>query len=68
VWNTARSARDIACDFARRLAGDEPGLAHYYRFDDGRGSVLTDASGGLPAVLVGNPIWIRSGAPLGPRR
>jgi len=68
VWNMARSARDIAYDFAHRLAGDEPGLAHYYRFDDGHGSMLTDASGGLPVVLVGSPIWIRSGAPLGPCR
>jgi hypothetical protein len=65
VWNTARSPSDVDYDFAHRLAGDEPGLAHYYRFDDGRGSVLGDASGDLPVVLVRNPLWIRSGAPLG---
>ena len=68
VWNTARSPRDIADDFARRLAGNELGLAHYYRFDDERGAVLSDAAGGLPVLLVANPIWIRSGAPLDPRR
>lgn len=39
---------------------------HYYRFDEGRGSLITDVDvrGTLPVTLFGGPIWIASGVPL----
>jgi len=35
VWNVARSAAEIAADYDRTLAGNEPGLVAYWTFDDG---------------------------------
>ena len=45
LWSTARSAGEIQADMNRALAGNEPGLAAYYRMSDGAGLTLTDDSG-----------------------
>ncbi|OUC05201.1 hypothetical protein RY27_28695, partial [Litorilinea aerophila] len=45
LWNTARTAAEIAQEMNAPLAGTEPGLAAYYRMSDGAGTLLTDDSG-----------------------
>jgi len=64
VWTVARTAQDIADSYTVSLSGLEPGLAAYYRLDEGRGSLARDALGGQSIVLVNAPLWITSGAPL----
>ncbi|HWU85750.1 MAG TPA: LamG domain-containing protein [Kofleriaceae bacterium] len=68
VWSVARSPREIEDDYALSLAGDEPGLLHYYRIDEREGSVLHDVRGTLPVTLLGEPAWVTSGPPLATAR
>ncbi|AUY48376.1 LamG-like jellyroll fold domain-containing protein [Streptomyces sp. CB01881] len=42
IWLRPRSGAEIAADRGRRLIGNEPGLAVYYRFDEGTGTTLHD--------------------------
>ncbi len=52
IWTRARSQAEIRNDYARRLNGNEPGLAGYWNFDDG---TATDATGqGRDGVFYGN--------------
>jgi hypothetical protein len=49
------------------LTGSEPGLAAYYRLDDGEGTEATDASGhSRTATLVNGPVWVVSTVPGAP--
>lgn len=64
VWDTARSASQIAADYNRRLNGDEAGLIGYWKLDEGTGTSVNDASvNGNPGTLggdigeMGRPIW-----------
>ncbi|MFJ5120492.1 LamG-like jellyroll fold domain-containing protein [Kitasatospora sp. NPDC088548] len=66
VWNRPRGGEEIAADRNRRLIGNEPGLAVYYRFDEGRGDKLYDQTDNARhAALRGGPAWITSEAPIG---
>lgn len=48
VWNTARTQQEIVANMNRRLAGTEPGLWHYWPFNEGSGGTAVDhASTGL---------------------
>jgi Concanavalin A-like lectin/glucanases superfamily/FG-GAP-like repeat len=63
VWTRARSADEICQTLNQRLIGNEPGLAGYWRFDEGVGTTTGDSSGhGLTGLLVNNPNWVASGA------
>jgi len=63
IWTKARTADEICQTLNQRLAGNEPFLAGYWRFDEGTGVTTSDSSGhGLAGVLVGSPSWIASGA------
>lgn len=42
IWNTERSASEIADNMFSSLDGTESGLVAYYDFDEGTGSSLTD--------------------------
>ena len=42
IWSTARSDDQIQHDMSDVLAGDEAGLAAYYRFDEGSGTTAHD--------------------------
>lgn len=65
VWNVARTAPQIAQVMTQMLAGSETGLAAYWRFDDGSGSVAGDASlANSPGLLVNGPAWVASTAPV----
>ena len=67
VWNTARSSNQIAANYNHTLAGNEPGLLLYYRFDAAGGTVATNsatATGpGYNGTLANAPTWTNSGAP-----
>ncbi|MEV7119202.1 LamG-like jellyroll fold domain-containing protein [Kitasatospora griseola] len=66
IWHRARGGAEIAADRGRRLVGNEPGLAVYYRFDEGSGSTLRDQTDhARHAALSGGPAWVTSEAPVG---
>jgi len=66
IWNIARTDTQIADYLNERLAGDEPGLVLYTRFDDGGGAGVADDSPNHASLsLVGPPDWIGSEAGLG---
>lgn len=64
VWNTVRTAAQIAANMHTSLRGNENGLVGYWRFDDGSGLVAKDSSpSGNDGVLgAGNsqfvPDWV----------
>jgi hypothetical protein len=70
AWNVARSQAEIQSTMHKRLAGDEPGLVGYWRFDDGAGTSASDSSPtGNPLILGGSgsqtaPTWVASTAPI----
>ena len=45
VWNVVRTQQEILADIHRVLAGNEPGLVGYWRFDEGTGDTAYDLSG-----------------------
>ena len=73
IWNVARSAADILSTMNHTLAGDEPGLTGYWKFDEGSGATAADSvksaghtahAGTLMANNAGTlPNWV-TGAPL----
>ncbi|MEM7391959.1 MAG: LamG domain-containing protein, partial [Verrucomicrobiota bacterium] len=66
IWNVARSESEIRENMSRSLSGNESGLVHYYRFDEGPGmETVSDSAGQNHARLQRlDPAraWIR-GAP-----
>lgn len=68
VWSTARSELEIRTNMCKKLAGNEPGLFWYYRFDTGAGNTLVDSSPTAHngTLLNMNPAnWETSAAPIG---
>lgn len=68
IWNVARDPSLILRDFNRRLVGDETNLVAYYRFDEGAGGFLADASGHRNDGLflgTNSPTWVPSTAAVG---
>jgi hypothetical protein len=66
IWSTARSAAEIQSNMRRSVTGTEPGLMGYWRFDEGEGTTVTDASGhGFDGTLLNAPKWVDSTAPIG---
>jgi hypothetical protein len=67
IWSIGRTSAEITQYYNRSLTGIEPGLAAYYRMDDGTGTTATDASrNGRSGVLINNPSWVVSTAPILP--
>ncbi|WP_411129153.1 LamG-like jellyroll fold domain-containing protein [Streptomyces sp. x-19] len=65
IWDRARRAERIVETSDQRLVGDEPGLAAYYRFDEGTGTTAYDQGPHvLHATLHGTAAWTASQAPL----
>lgn len=56
IWDVARDESDFKTDRLRRLAGNEPGLVGYWRFDEGSGTTAYDSS------IHGNHGYFRGGA------
>ncbi|WP_254567337.1 LamG domain-containing protein [Oscillatoria sp. HE19RPO] len=44
VWKIARTAAEIRHDLHRPLTGEEPGLCHYWAFNDGNGAIASDGA------------------------
>ncbi len=56
LWDTARTAEQIAASFDQTLQGDEEGLAAYWRFNESLGETAIDATAnGLDATLSNIP-------------
>ncbi|MCA9701132.1 MAG: LamG domain-containing protein, partial [Myxococcales bacterium] len=56
IWNGARTEEEVREDMHVRPSGNEPGLAHYWRFDDlsgGPGTSVPDLGGGANGEIVG---------------
>jgi hypothetical protein len=71
VWSVARTPAEIAATYNRVIAANTPGLAGYYRFEEGAGTTLADSSaaaspaGTLIAGTPGNGQWVaRASDPL----
>ncbi|GAA1280508.1 hypothetical protein Psi02_67520 [Planotetraspora silvatica] len=65
-WSYARSGTDVRADLRHRLSGAEPGLAGYWRFDEGAGGTVWDQTGsGATGSLAGATAWVTSDAPIG---
>lgn len=65
VWNTARSAAQVADAYNRRAVGDEPGLLACLRFDEGSGRTVRDAStNNYHANMDRYPLRVPSSAPV----
>ena len=66
LWRVVRGASDIADSMGRRLTGLEPGLAVYWRLDDGFGDTAWDGAVAQPRADAGveGPAWITSDAPI----
>nr|VFK41248.1 MAG: FG-GAP repeat-containing protein [Candidatus Kentron sp. TC] len=66
IWNRACSVDDIDAYKGQRLLGAEPGLAGYWRLDEGSGAIAHDQTRGAHhGKLKGDPQWVASTAPLG---
>lgn len=75
VWNVARSAADITRTMHTTLAGNEPGLVGYWKFDETGGTTAADStttaghtphSGALMASGAASlPVFVVSTAPIG---
>jgi RHS repeat-associated protein len=72
VWKNARNDSQITDNEHQRLTGAESGLAAYYHFDEGTGTIAHDSSGNgndatfaavSPAAL---PIWVFPVPPFSP--
>jgi gliding motility-associated-like protein len=68
IWDRALTVTEIRDLMCAKLAGNEPGLRGYYRFDATTGNTLTDfGPNGNNGTLQNNPAWVASGAPVGDR-
>ncbi|MFJ6662192.1 LamG-like jellyroll fold domain-containing protein [Streptomyces sp. NPDC091377] len=66
IWNRARGQSEIQEDRGHRLIGNEPGLAAYYRFDEGTGTTAYDQTDtAAHATLSTDSVWVTSEAPVG---
>ena len=66
IWNVARSKKEIVADKDYRLIGDEPDLAAYWRFDEGKGRTVVDMTDRLhQGTLNREELWTLSDAPVG---
>lgn len=61
IWSRALSQAEIQDYMLRPLTGTEPGLAGYWRLDEGAGTTTADATGhGNTGTLVNTPVWLAS--------
>jgi hypothetical protein len=67
VWNVARTQTQIQDNMYRPLLGNETGLVHYLRMDDGAGVTATDSSpNAWNGTLVNGAAFVVSTSPLNP--
>jgi hypothetical protein len=65
IWNVVRSQSDLASTMHVRLAGNEPGLVGYWRFDEPGASTALDSSPThANGSFYGGVNWVPSDAPV----
>gem|GEM_PF-513094 len=57
VWNTVRTASEIAASMNSCLSGAETGLLALYKMDDGNGSTVTDSKSANNGTITGTASW-----------
>ena len=70
VWNIARTAMQIQAARSSELTGTETGLVAYFRFNEGAGQIVSDATTNNNSGTLGtssgddssDPFWVSSGA------
>ncbi len=67
VWSVFRTAQEIQANMKVMLHGNEPGLVAYYKFDEGMGTLLADATGdatnAAKMLSPTKPQWVTSDIP-----
>jgi alpha-tubulin suppressor-like RCC1 family protein len=64
LWNVVRSQAEITNNFLATLAGNEPGLVAYHRFDEGTSVIAHDATTNhVNGLLMNGPLWVHSTVP-----
>ena len=67
VWNVFRTDTEILANMKVILKGNEPGLVAFYKFDEGIGTTIADATGTASnvATMVSTtkPMWVASDIP-----
>ncbi|MCL4704400.1 T9SS type A sorting domain-containing protein [bacterium] len=66
IWNIAKTQTQIQANMYTSLQGNEPGLVGYWRFDEGEGQAVHDASpfgnhgqrGHSPSADAADPVWV----------
>jgi hypothetical protein len=59
IWDTVRSATQVANSRNSFIASNTPHLAAYYKFDEGTGTTTADATGkGNNGTLINSPTWV----------
>jgi probable HAF family extracellular repeat protein len=67
IWNHTRTQGAIAFNLDKRLGGKESGLVGLWRFEEGTGTTITDASPSqATGTLSGNPTWSQQTPPAAP--
>src|SRR4029453_18350927 len=64
IWSRALTQAEIAFYRRTSLTGLEPGLIHYWKFDEGAGGVAMDDAGSADLTLQPGASWVVSGAPV----
>jgi hypothetical protein len=57
IWNTARTAQQIADNYNKRLIGNESGLVGYWKLDKGTGTTVTDFTSNANAGTISGAVW-----------
>jgi hypothetical protein len=63
IWSVARTPEELQQGMFRSLAGTEPGLGGYWRFDDQDARDYT--ANGNDGTIVGTVSWVEPGSPSG---
>jgi hypothetical protein len=67
VWNVFRTEAEIKASMKVMLKGNEPGLIAYYKFDEGTGTTIADATGdasnAAKMASATKPQWVTSDIP-----
>ncbi len=71
IWGDARTQTEIVDNMNREITGTEQDLVAYYRFNEGSGQVVNDATGTNDGILgsgtlsdSADPTWVLSDMPL----
>ncbi|MFD4829385.1 LamG domain-containing protein [Streptomyces uncialis] len=66
IWTRSRAQHEVAEERVHRLIGNEPGLAAYYRLDEGAGTQVYDQTDSAAhGTVTGAAAWVTSQAPVG---